>query len=431
MGDFSGGSGTLYSPFLIANKSDFETMFLDEYRTQGYYFKQTANIDFESVFWEPTGHYYDAFTGDYDGNNKIISNLTTNYGLFPTLNSGSVIRVTVQNGILTDIGENNIFGFIAPQCTNSHIAGCNVSGSGSKSYSGAGAAYGGVGGVCGGATNSLVEYNISDVTLSAVTVAGIVGTATNSMIRANYSKGTITASCIGGGIVGGVLSSQIIDCFSECNIQGGQSYSFIGGKGGIAGYLNTAYNYHDYPPAPITRCFSTGDIIETGGSYDETCAGVVGGVNRVGDYDFVATLQSVSNCVALNETIYSSDYAAGIVSAVKTIPETSVPDPITMGTYQRSDMLLTGSGGVSGAAVESSVYNGISFWRDTLGFDFTTVWDWDLVTSLPKLLPYSYVAPIPPIPEETNIEYYSGIYPMDKPTVFTGRHGVLSNWKGE
>jgi len=163
MTPFSGGTGSIYDPFLIANRSDFESMVDEEYYSKGYCFKQIADVDFKSIFWGPYTT-KDIFTGFFDGNNKIISNLTTDFGLFGNVSNSGIIRVNIQNGAATNINDNSLFGFVAAQCHGgSYVAGCNVSGTATKTYSGAGAGTSGVGGICGGVEESRLEYNYANL----------------------------------------------------------------------------------------------------------------------------------------------------------------------------------------------------------------------------------------------------------------------------
>ena len=75
LSQFAGGIGTEASPYLIANAEQFnninnlysEKVVRQEYNGKTYYFQQIADIEFEKL------SIIRAFTGTYDGNNKIIS----------------------------------------------------------------------------------------------------------------------------------------------------------------------------------------------------------------------------------------------------------------------------------------------------------------------------------------------------------------------
>ncbi len=75
LSQFAGGIGTEASPYLIANAEQFnninnlysEKVVGQEYNGKTYYFQQIADIEFEKL------SIIRAFTGTYDGNNKIIS----------------------------------------------------------------------------------------------------------------------------------------------------------------------------------------------------------------------------------------------------------------------------------------------------------------------------------------------------------------------
>jgi hypothetical protein len=110
-GQFSGGSGTLGDPYLIADTAD-----LNDIRGEAYlqaYFRQTDNIVFESSHFTTGGKYYnsgakwapiagngssDIFTGQYDGDGHSITGLEINrggnddIGLFGHIGRGGVIK---------------------------------------------------------------------------------------------------------------------------------------------------------------------------------------------------------------------------------------------------------------------------------------------------------------------------------------------------
>ncbi len=98
----------------------------------GKYFEQTSDLDLTGVNWEPIGYtdeegYY--FSGNYDGKNHYISNITstgktddngqTTVGIFGCLIEGSVSNLHVKNADFSATGYN--WGY-APQAELSGIA---------------------------------------------------------------------------------------------------------------------------------------------------------------------------------------------------------------------------------------------------------------------------------------------------------------------
>lgn len=90
----------------------------------GYYFKQTKNLNMESIAWEPIGHSGSTyFAGNFDGNGYTISNLTStgktnkdsydctllaSSGLFGWVAFGKISKVTVRNAQLSATGFGEI-----------------------------------------------------------------------------------------------------------------------------------------------------------------------------------------------------------------------------------------------------------------------------------------------------------------------------------
>ncbi len=85
----------------------------------GKYFEQTSDLDLTGVNWEPIGYtdeegYY--FSGNYDGKNHYISNITstgktddngkTMVGIFGLLIEGSVSNLHVKNADFSATGYN-------------------------------------------------------------------------------------------------------------------------------------------------------------------------------------------------------------------------------------------------------------------------------------------------------------------------------------
>ena len=132
---FSGGNGTQEDPWLISSSNDLieladwvnsekaKTFDMDDCGTgyfHGYYFKQISNIDLTGVDYAPIG-YTDTdeiyFSGNYDGNNFIISNITstgkqdsdgqTTVGIFGFIVEAKIENIHVKNADFLAIGNNS------------------------------------------------------------------------------------------------------------------------------------------------------------------------------------------------------------------------------------------------------------------------------------------------------------------------------------
>ena len=98
---YSGGSGTENAPYQIDNLTDLQ--YLSSHSSDwDKYFVQTSNIDASATTnwnsgtgFSPIGNLYTFFTGDYDGNGKVISNLYINrsenqLGLFGNIDEANI-----------------------------------------------------------------------------------------------------------------------------------------------------------------------------------------------------------------------------------------------------------------------------------------------------------------------------------------------------
>ena len=151
---FGGGTGTQEDPWLITSQEDlialaeflnsgnaetFDTENAGVGNCQGYYFKQTADIDLTGVTWEPIGYsgsYY--FAGNYDGGGHSITNAVSTgkvdpdgfatAGIFGWVAFGSVENLHVKNANFVATGQNNYsyVGGIAGVCYGSSIKNCSV-----------------------------------------------------------------------------------------------------------------------------------------------------------------------------------------------------------------------------------------------------------------------------------------------------------------
>ncbi len=197
------GDGSVDSPFKISSLVDLRWLSQSsDYWDQGYYFKQTADIDASSISnFSPIGT-TTAFTGTYDGQSHVITNLTNtsgdaSIGLFSTI-SGS----TISNLGLTDV---------------------NLSG--------------------GEGVAALVNY------------------AYNSTISQCYSTGGINASAsTAGGLVGYTNSStSISNCYSSCTVSGQNK---VGGLVGLnKGAATIKYCYSFGAVTSTTTSASAGDFL--------------------------------------------------------------------------------------------------------------------------------------------------------------------------
>ena len=249
---FSGGNGTQEDPWLISSSNDLieladwvnsekaKTFDMDDCGTgyfHGYYFKQISNIDLTGVDYAPIG-YTDTdeiyFSGNYDGNNFIISNITstgkqdsdgqTMVGIFGFIVEAKIENIHVKNADFLAIGNNSYAhaGGIVGVAYDSSIKNCFVENSTieSKRNPSQNNCAGGIAGYCAGGT---FEKCISN-------------------------NNIINSQCYGGGFVGeidddypGLGESSFEDCaVVNCKVttaaENTRNYSF---SGGFVGEVNS------------------------------------------------------------------------------------------------------------------------------------------------------------------------------------------------
>ena len=305
-GDFAGGAGTAYDPYLIRKAAHLLKM--KEYPEA--HFKLIEDIDMEGSLWTPV-----PMNTSFDGNNHTIYNLTINpyvtsdgLGLFSTINTGGVVKNITLHGPKVNFPSKNYVGAIAGTCagiiTNSHvvltssdaivgndnvgglvgfvnggkytdvgatISSCTVS-STTSSTTIIGSKY------VGGAVGELSYNNpntISDVHVNAsiagiYRVGGVVGFIQSQHAEQLSYDGTITAlttsgKCVGG-LVGELLDGELISSKANAIIDGNPSRA-----GGLVGGAYT------WEPSVIA-CYSQGQIVGNSngngivGQYNGTCA---------------------------------------------------------------------------------------------------------------------------------------------------------------
>ena len=327
-------AGTLEDPFLICTVQDlvdFSTYVNSGGATIGKYWKMMNDLDLAGINFNPIGNYYSYyFKGHFDGNGKVISNLTINkgamsyVGLFGSISNaeiknlgievcqiignesvgtlvGTVLGIsTIEDCYVIDgiiLGYRFVGGLIGfgDYYSNLTIENCDATGS----VTGIGDAVGGlVGCFCFGTISN--SYAICEVS-GFVSIGGLVGSGGyESIIDKSYASGNVQSTyAFAGGLVGGFPVGSyfiITDCFATGYVTvTGTSRSYIGG---LVGNISS-------PNGDIINCFATGNItgIGTSNSY---FGGLTG--NNLG---------SIINCYAIGDIVtdVSNYYIGGLVGS--------------------------------------------------------------------------------------------------------------------
>jgi len=206
---FSGGSGTVGDPYLIANKADL--LLIASYNTSN--FKQIADIDLIDT---PLGiNRMTLRSGSYDGQNYKIKNMISNEGLFrATCNDGSTISITLSNIKLENaiVTSSENLGILLGTCWNDiggsnftvNITNCSVHGivTQPSTYS----------------TGGMIGYVYAQYSYSPITI-NMTGCYSNvKIVNGKRSGGLI-------GYTNGYSYVNITNCMTECEILA-NNYSF-------------------------------------------------------------------------------------------------------------------------------------------------------------------------------------------------------------
>jgi hypothetical protein len=245
---YSGGDGSLESPYQIANKADLLELGADM-DNYGSCFILTADIDlagetFTTAVINSTADM--PFTGVFNGNGHTISNLTiegtgsSDVGLFGYLAyPGQIANLGVVNA---NISADDYVGILAGESDSGLIIYCGVTGSV------AGANY--IGGLVGQNYLGYILrcYSKANVSGTGDIIGGLAGESDSgipNMIACCYATGQVTGT---GSYVGGLAGFAWAGMFSCCfwDIQtSGQTGNSGGGKGLSTAQMKTMSIYQN------------------------------------------------------------------------------------------------------------------------------------------------------------------------------------------
>jgi hypothetical protein len=305
---FSGGTGSSGDPYLISTAAELNSVG-SSITYWASYFKLTANIDmsgYTGVSYNIIGNTSTHFTGGFDGNGFVISNLTyttalnTSYvGMFGYTDHATIKNIQLTNVNISTGGE-DVGGLIGEQYYGT-TTNCSTTGSvyGSNGVGGlAGNLYGGsaskiiycystasvtgtccrVGGLVGIASGPVsYSYSTGNVTSTSGTtsyIGGLIGDGVWTTVSNCYATGNITVSSTSynvGGLIGYIYDGSATNSYSTGSISGGPS----SGIGGLIGYSSTG------SPSTITACFwdtQTSGMTDGVGNQDPDPSSVMGEV---------------------------------------------------------------------------------------------------------------------------------------------------------
>lgn len=311
------GTGTETDPFLIETPQQLSYLSemvgagISVYRNK--YFKQTQDFDMKSLEFTPIGTKY-FFSGNYDGNNKSISNLNIlgdnnndNIALFGGVSRGTISNVIIDGNFTSTISGREYAAGIVAKGWDVILQNCKNNAKIDVSSEYAAGIMASCAGICVitncSNTGEIHSANKSHTYSYSGGIVGMVGgmrlstpvTTVCTLINCS-NAGTIYSQYYSGGIVGCNMGYSAGD---SCIVEKCSNIGNISGtcSGGIIGY-----NY-DKRIYKLNCCSNVGAVQSTG-----SAGGIIGRDNAT----FVGN--RISNCYA--HCIISSTYSSGSVSGI-------------------------------------------------------------------------------------------------------------------
>ena len=311
------GSGTEDDPILIENLQHLKRLEKPEIGRQGYYFKQTADIDCSAIGAD--SWFNIEFIGHYDGNHKKIIGSDEGYYLFETITDSEIKNINLDNLGLSSAVKNstcvqcqaalNLFHMVE----NSQISHCQ---------------------------GKIIANDVKNSTLSC---------CKSRSVLVRY----------------GVDSSYITDCQALLELTIYNDY-YHDEAGGIA--QNVINN------STVERCFVSGEIIR----YNSN--------NRL---YFQGVARTVKNSKLCNNAIGSINFDKNETNFRYRICEqcsnSQIDNNIAITNPNQSfdnDLIKNGK------TIAPVLFTQDYFEHD-LGWDFTTIWQWNDERNEPELHPYT------------------------------------------
>lgn len=230
------GNGTIDSPYLIGDTTTF--IYLMSINTKGKYYKLIKDLDFKDV----TNYPLIDFEGNFDGNNKTISNInSTNSGVFNYVgdyqNPTKIENLNIENLNAYSTSEDYFGGFANASYnvtfSNVHLKTGKVVRKGNPINS-----LVSTGGFVGNVNDTTIIDNCSsNVSVEASKNAGgFIGINMNAKIRNSYSSGLVT----GLEKIGGFIGLQAIN--STYKVPENVYYNNNQNKIAVGGYANLIHD---------------------------------------------------------------------------------------------------------------------------------------------------------------------------------------------
>lgn len=292
------GEGTEANPYLVSNLGNLQWI-SENSSSWGSWLIQTSDIDASSTQtwndgagWNPIGYRvnssdYCYFTGNYNGQEHVISNLfisranSGRQGFFGVVSECIISNLYIAN--VSVVGSSDIGGLVGSSRNNSIITNCSTGGSVS------GISY--CGGLIGENSGCYVYncYSTCLVTASSDNVGGLIGNNTgfnngqlfstvsgchasgnvnglhdsvgglvgwndeDSIIQKSYATGSVTGGAwYCGGLLGNNRNGEVRNCFASGSVNG---------RTRVGGAIGSSDSNDDHDnPSIIENCYSVGSV---------------------------------------------------------------------------------------------------------------------------------------------------------------------------
>ena len=296
------GSGTSESPYLITSATGLAALAANVNSGTNYsntYFRLETNIDLMGHEWTPIGNKNKPFSGTFDGNNKIITNMSitsapssnSGAGLFGNCSGASISNVVLKNAKIIYSGESSFSAGLICGVFSGTVKNCRVDGSMiiiTKN------------GYCGGIIGEIQDYaSVSDCEVEIHgempwgNIGGIIGYCyeTNLTIESCIVKGELNGGNNGFGGIAGYLYGQNVlvkNCTSYARL-GKSTDGTTPRVGGLAG----RFTYGKAESCTVYGSISfTNDSGLVGGMFSDAYDVTLSNLNFSGDIDL--TIQGES-----------------------------------------------------------------------------------------------------------------------------------------
>ena len=274
----------------------------------------------EGLGFEPIGDWNTGFSGSFDGQNHIITNLYINRpgeltGLFGWIKVGA----TVENVTLFNV---NITG-------GSDAGGLYVGGLAGDLGQLAEAPYGYV-------TNCHITGSVRGGTLGAFYAGGLAGWCGRTHVSGCSYVGVVEGTNCSGGLFGRTVSGNVSQCSAVADVTA-ETWGFS--CGGLIGFV--------YGDSVITRCWSGGSV----GGGTSTVGGLIGLMREI------LGTPSMSDCYSTAQVSATADgaVAGGLIADIR---DCSMARCYSTGTVSTGEWGVVG--GLVGSVQNATVVN--SFW---------------------------------------------------------------------